>query len=109
MEGGSITGFYTAILLENNASIHLSGGTVSACGYGVECYIGVAFTMSGGTITGCINGVSLASTSTMTMTGGIITQNEAWGVGIFNDDATLSVSDNSVITFSITGSYLNTA
>ena len=97
MEGGSITGFYTAILLEYNASLHLSGSTVSACGYGVECYIGVAFTMSGGTITGCKSGVILFYDSAMTMTGGTITQNQEEGVSV-GQDAALSVSNNSVIT-----------
>ena len=96
MEGGSITGFETAVFLENNASLHLSGGTVSACGYGVECNIGVAFTMSGGTITGCKSGVKLFDDSAMTMTGGTITQNQNKGVSV-DSDAALSVSGSPVI------------
>ena len=96
MEGGSITGFETAVYMDVHTSFDLTGGAVSACNYGVSCFDGCAFTMSGGTITGCINGVSLASTSTMTMTGGIITQNEAWGVSV-GQDAALSVSGSPVI------------
>lgn len=93
MKGVSITGFNQfAVLLSANSSCRftMSGGTISACKYGIWCDDGVEFTMSSGKITGCSFGVSLTGTSAMTMTGGAITQNREQGVGV-DADATRRV------------------
>jgi hypothetical protein len=82
------------VLVANDGTFTMNGGTISANKIGVVMVGDGAFTMNGGTISGNGTGVSIERRTTFTMNGGSVSSNDGSGVfvgGIFiMNDGTIS-------------------
>ena len=90
-ENSKITGNFAGIEIRNNASLTITGGTISSEYYGMYAD-GSTVTITGGTISGETDGMN-ANNSTVTINGGTIGGSD---YGVYANNSTVTISGGSM-------------